>query len=244
MSQSAIAALAPPFELVYSDGVPLETEWHAMQFLFLIELIRDAMAEQGRTDSYTCGDMFVYYSVEQAWAVKKGRRHVRGPDVFWVDGVPDHMRKAWVSWEEGGRLPDVIIELLSPTTADIDRGEKKELYAKVFRTAEYYMVEPEEKTIEGFELGGSDYRPRAADEQGRLWSDRLGVSLGFWHGKRYRHEADWVRLYHRDGSLVLTDGEREHRSAEEADRRAEAERQRAEAAEAELARLRGLLEGR
>jgi Uma2 family endonuclease len=230
MSQPAVAALAPPLELIYSDGEPLESEWHAMQFPFLIELIREAMAEQGRTYSYAGGDMFVYHSVEQAWAVKKGRRYVRGPDVFWVDNVSSHLRKAWVSWEEGGRLPDVIIELLSPTTAHVDRGEKKELYQKVFRTPEYYMADPDGKVIEGFELSGSVYRPRAADEHGRVWSERLGVSIGFWHGERYRQEADWVRLFHRDGSLVLTDGEKQ--------------RQRAEAAEAELARLRALLEGR
>ena len=48
------------------------------------------MAEQGRTDFYVSGDMFVYYSVEQAWAVKKGRRYFRGPDVFWVGGVDRH----------------------------------------------------------------------------------------------------------------------------------------------------------
>ncbi len=119
MSQPAVAALAPlPFELVYSDGIPLETEWHATQFPFLIEVICQAMAEQGRTDFYVSGDMFVYYSVEQAWAVKKGRRYFRGPDVFWVGGVDRHLRKAWVSWEEGGRLPDVIIELLSPSTEE------------------------------------------------------------------------------------------------------------------------------
>ena len=48
MSQPA-AALAPlPFELVYSDGKPLETDWHAMELPLLRELIYQAMAEQGR----------------------------------------------------------------------------------------------------------------------------------------------------------------------------------------------------
>ena len=47
------------------------------------------MAEQGRTD-------FV----------------LGAPDVYWVGGVdPGRKRKAWVSWEEDGRLPDVIVEL-------------------------------------------------------------------------------------------------------------------------------------
>ena len=134
MSQPA-AALAPlPFELVLDDGEPLETEWHSLQFPLLRKLILQAMAEQGRTDFYTGGNMFVYYSVEQARAVSqemtKGLpwRAFRGPDVFWVGNVDSNReRNAWISWEEGGRLPDVIIELLSPKTAKKDRTEKRDL---------------------------------------------------------------------------------------------------------------------
>jgi hypothetical protein len=67
MSQPAVAALAPlPFELVLDDGEPLETEWHTLEYPLLRKLIRVAMAEQGRTDFYTGGNMFVYYSVQQA----------------------------------------------------------------------------------------------------------------------------------------------------------------------------------
>ena len=60
MSQQAAAALAPlPFELVYDDGEPLETEWHTLEYPFLRELIGQAMAEQGRTDFYTGGHLLV-----------------------------------------------------------------------------------------------------------------------------------------------------------------------------------------
>jgi Uma2 family endonuclease len=235
MSQPAVSGLAPlPFELVYSDGEPLETEWHSIQFPFLRDLIRQAMAEQGRSDFYVGGDMFVYYSVEQARDIAKGRPYFRGPDVFWVDGVASKpLRKAWVAWEEGGRLPDVIVELLSPSTAEIDRTEKKDLYARVFRTREYYLYDPDTRTLEGFRLVDRAYRPMSSAEKGRFWSDQLGVFLGLWHGVSSGRKDDWVRLFHRDGSLVP--------SAEE---RAEAAEQRAQAAEAEVARLRALLEGR
>jgi hypothetical protein len=73
--------------------------------------------------------------------------------------------------------------------------------------------------------------------QGRLWSERLGVFVGLWHGIVDRREYDWVRLFRPDGSLVPTREERAEAALEQAD----AERQRAEAAEAELARLRALL---
>lgn len=246
MSQPAFAALAPlPFELVYDDGVPLESEWHVEQLPLLRTVIRKALAEQGRSDDFYIGtNMFVYYSVEQAWEVAREveedlpPRAFRGPDVFWVGGVSGHMRKAWVSWDENGRLPDLIVELLSPPTARVDRTVKKDLYAQVFRTKEYYLAAPEPPGLEGFELADRVYRPRRLDRQGRLWSPQLGASFGFWRGPWTGQEADWLRLFRADGSLVPTPEE----ERDEEHRRAEAERRRADAAEAELARLRARLE--
>lgn len=255
MSQPAAAALAPlPFELVLDDGQPLETEWHTWEFPLLRELIGQAMAEQGRTDFYVGANMFVYYSVEQAREVaeevEKGleQRAFRGPDVFWVAGVDPRSREAWIAWEEDGRLPDVVVELLSPSTAKKDRTDKRDLYARVFRTAEYFLYEPKTRRLEGLRLAGRFYQPIPPDENGRLWSEQLGVSLGLWHGVVDARQADWVRLFRPDGSLVPTRteaatqrAEAEHQRAEAANQRAEAEHRRAEAAEAELARLRALL---
>lgn len=233
-----------PFELVYSDGEPLESEWHTYQFPVLRELIILTMEEQGRDDFYVGGNMFVYYSYEQAVDMASGKPYLRGPDVFWVGGIEPrkrHSRKAWVSWEEGGRLPDVIIELLAPSTAEIDRTIKRDLYAQVFRTAEYYLYEPETLKLEGLRLKGTAYEPMTPDENGRFWSDQLGVFLGLWHGNVGQcKDQDWVRLFRPDGSLVPMDAEK----AEAERQRADAERRRADAAEAELARLRALLRER
>jgi Uma2 family endonuclease len=235
MSQSAAAALAPlPFELVYDDGEPLETYWHALELPLLAHLLRQAMAEQGRTDFWVGADVFVYYSVEQARdvseEVEKGlpKQAFRGPDVFWVGGVdPNPERKVWIAWDEGGRLPDVIFEMLSPSTANKDRTEKRDLYARVFRTPEYFLYEPETRKLEGLRLAGRFYQPIQADENGRLWSEEVEASVGLWHGVVEGKQADWVRLFRPDGSLVPT--------------QAEAERRRADLAEAENARLRALL---
>jgi len=245
MSQP-IRALAPlPFELVYEDGEPLDSPWHREQLYLALDLIPQAMAEQGRTDFYAGGNNFVYYSVEQAREVAQEeeqglkKRAFRGPDVFWVGGVdPTREREAWIAWEEDGRLPDFILELLSPSTARNDRTVKKDLYARVFGTSEYFLYDPQRRKLEGFRLAAPGiYRPLVPDTQGRLRSEQLGVLLGVWHGIWREREADWVRLFHSDGSLVPT-------VAEAANQRAEAERQRAEKAEAELERLRALLERR
>ena len=105
MSQPAVAALAPlPFELIYSDGEPLETEWHTWELPLLRELMCQVMEEQGRTDFYAGMNMFVYYSAEQAREValevregKVPRTAFRGPDVFWVGGIVRRNRQAWAT---------------------------------------------------------------------------------------------------------------------------------------------------
>jgi Uma2 family endonuclease len=145
MSQPAVKALDLPFELVYSDGVPLDGHRQRIQMNLLIHVIGQAMAARGREDFFAGGNMFVYYSVEQARDVAKGKRHFRGPAVFFVDHVAPKKeeRKAWVAWEEDGRLPDLIVEILSPSTEKVDRRDKKKLYSQVFRTRDYFLYDLE-----------------------------------------------------------------------------------------------------
>lgn len=238
MSQPA-RALDLPFELVYEDGEPLESLFHVTQMTLFFELIDQVMAERGRTDYVVGGNAFVYYSMEQARDVAAGRPYFRGPDVFLVEGAERRPagRKAWVSWEEGGRLPDLIVELLSPTTAHVDRGVKMDLYARVFRTRDYFLYDFDTDTLEGFRLVGNAYQPIPPDANGRLRSDVLGVDLGLWQGEARGAERNWVRLYHPDGRLVPTPAE----AAEAEAQRADAAEARAAAAEAELERLRSRL---
>lgn len=239
MSQPAVSALAPlPFELVTGDGEPLETYQHVLQMSLLRDLARRIMAERGRTDFFVAGDIFVYYSYEQAReiaAIVSGKspekRYFRGPDFFFVDGVdPSREREAWVAWEEGGRLPDLIVELLSPSTRKIDRTVKKDLYARTFRTREYFLYEPGKRSFEGFRLAGDFYQPIAPDEEGRLWSEELGAALGLWEGRVDDSTGHWLRLFYPDGRMVPTTAEV-----------SETAQAQVESAEAELARLRALL---
>jgi Uma2 family endonuclease len=47
-----------------------------------------------------------------------------------------------VIWEEDGRYPDLIIELLSDSTANTDRHLKRDLYAERFYTTEHFYFSP------------------------------------------------------------------------------------------------------
>ena len=220
----------------------MDSHRERIQLNLLIHVIRQAMAARGQEDFFTGGNMFVYYSLEQAWDVVEGRPYLRGPDVFFVDQVAPKKeeRKAWVSWEEGGRLPDLIMEILSPSTEKIDRNDKMKLFSRVFRTRDYFLCDLDSAKLEGFRLAGDLYQPIRPDARGRLRSEVLGLDLGLWQGTVEGEETAWARLLTPDGDLVPTQVEAASQRAEAAGRRQRAN-QRAEAAEAEVARLRALL---
>jgi Uma2 family endonuclease len=222
----------PDIELPDEDGEPLESHWHRLQ----INLLCDALDQhwQGRTDFFAGGNMFVYYSLEQA-----RNRDYKGPNFFVVKGVDrTRPRRAWIVWQEGGRYPDVIVELLSPTTAAEDLGPKKNLYEQVFKTFEYFCVNPDGYTLQGWRLLETRYVPLQPNERGWLWSENLQLWLGFQAGSFQGTQDMWVRFFETSGVLVPTSGE----VAAKAQEHAEAERARADAVEAENVRLRAELE--
>ncbi len=217
-------------ELPEGDGEPLETDWHVVQIWLLNEVVDNLFA--GRTDFFCGGNMFIYYSLEQAESIIKGNPLYKGPDFFLVKDVDGTKpRKSWVVWKEDGKYPNLIIELLSPSTAQKDREANKSLYAKVFRTPEYFWYDAFTGEFAGFCLQEEEYVPISPNERGWLWSHQLGAYLGVWEGRYHRRVYRWLRLYTAEGELVPTDAElhRQMRQIAEAERqRAEAERQRAE----------------
>lgn len=240
----------PQLDLPVEDGVPLESAWHRAEINLLIESIRYHWRD--RSDFYTGGNMFVYYSTDQALAVKRevdadvvpppDRGAYRGPDFFVVKGVDGtRERETWVAWEEGGHYPDLIVELLSPSTAKTDLTKKKELYEQVFHTSEYYCYDPADQTLIGWHLQSGRYVEQTPNAESRLWSDVLQMWLGTWEGEFQERQATWLRFFDADGQLVLIRAEAEHQRAEAAEAEAEAERQRAGALEAELERARARL---
>ncbi|MBW4492940.1 MAG: Uma2 family endonuclease [Oscillatoria princeps RMCB-10] len=213
----------PPADLIFDDGEPLESNRHRIAMNALIRSVQHAWAD--RNDFFTGGNMFIYYSSDQV-----RNQDFRGPDFFVVldvDGTKE--RQGWVVWEEGGRYPDVIVELMSPSTARTDTGRKKDIYERVFKTADYFVFDPfEPNSLQGWHLDSSHgYQPLVADERGWLWCERLGFWLGTWEGTIDRETAVWLRFYDREGNLVLLPDEA-------AQQQAERERQRAERLAARL----------
>jgi Uma2 family endonuclease len=215
----------PPTDLIFDDGEPLESNRHRVAMNVLIRSVKEALSD--RTDFFSGGNMFIYYSSRQA-----RNRDFRGPDFFVVLGVdPDLSRQGWVVWEENGRYPDVIIELLSPSTARVDLGAKKILYQGVFHTRDYYVFDPfDRNSLQGWHLNlDSGYQPIPENNRGWLWCQSLGLWVGTWDGAIENDATTWLRFYDESGNLILLPEEAEHQRAEAEHQRAEAESQRAEA---------------
>ncbi len=217
------------FELLESDGEPLETRWHVLQINLFMDVVTTTMKGRGRREYFVGGNMFVYYDPAQARGIATDpgtREHFKGPDAFYVSGVEPGDRDYWVTWEEGC-YPEVILELLSPSTESTDRGTKKTLYEQTFRTPEYFLYDRGKTKPEGFRRIAGRYRPIPAGPHG-VWCQQLDAYLGVWKGTYQETAATWVRLFDREGRLLPTAEEREHQRAEREHQRAEQEHQRAE----------------
>ncbi|MBS9385813.1 MAG: Uma2 family endonuclease [Dolichospermum sp. BR01] len=178
----------PPSDL-YSDEPPVETELHLRQIILLFKCLEWLWKD--RTDFYAVGNLSIYYSPHQ-----KKSEDVRGPDFFVVLGTERKTRKSWVVWEENGKYPHVIVEILSPTTAKTDRETKKLLYQDTFRTPDYFWFDPYTLEFAGFNLISGKYQPLQPNEKGHLWSEELGLYLGIYDGL--------LRYFTSSGVLVPT----------------------------------------
>jgi Uma2 family endonuclease len=179
--------VVPPGNLS-SDEPPLESSLHLQQLMLLLKCLDWLWHD--RTDYFAAGNLTVYYSPRQ-----KKSEDFRGPDFFVVLGTEKRPRKSWVVWEEEGQYPHVIVELLSDSTAAVDRGFKKQLYQDTFRTHDYFWFDPVSLELEGFHLVDGQYEVITANASGHLWSQQLGLYLGIQNQQlRFFTEADELVL--------------------------------------------------
>jgi len=177
----------PPGNL-WSEEPALESYLHLQQLILLLKCLdwwwRD------RNDYFSAGNLTVYFSPNQ-----KKSEHFRGPDFLVVLNTERKPRRSWMIWEEG-KYPNIIIELLSPSTAEIDKGFKKQLYQDTFRTFDYFWFDPETLELAGFHLVDGKYQPLEPNPQGWLWSQQLELFLGL-------HNSQ-LRFFTSDGQLLPT----------------------------------------
>src|SRR5437870_1898264 len=101
MASITEASIIPPdptfsgplnYELVETDGVPLDSLWQQMQIGMLVNLTYTWVGD--RQDYFAGGNQFIYYS-----KTRDRTTDFRGPDFYFVDKVPRQpIRRWWCVW--------------------------------------------------------------------------------------------------------------------------------------------------
>jgi Uma2 family endonuclease len=225
-----------PSENPEEPGLP--DEFHLLQPELLRQTFRPPSYPPDRY--FVASDLNLYYdSTHTQW--------YKRPDWFAVLGVSrlynqKDLRLSYVTWQEGV-YPFVAIELLSPGTEDEDLGRnlrevnqppnKWTVYEQILRIPYYFVFDRYTDTLQAFGLTMNRYQPLPLEGQG-IWLEEAELGLGLWHGSYEGITRLWLRWYDRQ-QWILTPAELDRTQAEQ-------EKQRAESAEAEIVRLRTLLE--
>jgi Uma2 family endonuclease len=223
-----------------SDGKPMaETDLHRDLMLELIETLKLWFADDPNT--YVSGNLLVFY--------EKGnkRRHV-SPDVFVVSGAHKHLRGNYLAWEEGDI--DFVIELTSKTTMREDINKKRDIYLNKLGVKEYFLFDPREEYLKPSFQAFRRIRNRFVDikpiderfpsKVTGLHLERVGRQLRLW-------DPETEQRLLTPGELATAErarADQEAARANEESKRASDEAKRANEAEAEVERLRKLLEQR
>jgi len=211
--------LLPDTTKLYSDEPEMESSLHYTQLMMLVATLEWWWRD--REDFFIGANLTIYFNHQRLKT-----QDSRGPDFFLVKETEKRPRTSWVVWEEKGRYPNLIIELLSDSTARVDRVLKKQLYQNRLHTPEYFWFSPDTLEFKGFRLEQKEYVPIKPLENGWLWSQELGLYLAIVERK--------LRYITQDGLLVPTLEEsvlQEQRKVEVERQKAESERQRANEAE-------------
>lgn len=197
---------------------------------------------QERPDVYVSGDLFIYY--------EEGNPQARvAPDVFVVFGVSKEDRPSYFVWKEG-KQPDFVLEITSRSTAGVDQGAKRGIYAYLGVT-EYFQYDPTgdylRPSLKGLRLSGENYvsirSTMTADGTLIVPSEVLGLELRLGDsGLRFYEPASGQKLLtHQEAETARLEEQAARLEAETARREEQAARLKAEARiaelEAELARL-------
>jgi len=98
--------------------------------------------------------------------------YVIEPDVLFVSTAhADRMKEKWV---EGA--PDLVVEVLSPSTAKTDRTKKRDAFAK-HGVPFYWLVDGDERIVEELRLDGSAYVLHARLEKDAVFYPALFPGL-------------------------------------------------------------------
>jgi Uma2 family endonuclease len=204
----------PDIQYPDSDGKPMAD--NMLQFEWIVTI-------QGNLDLLFANDANVLVAGDNLiYPVKGQPKTCQAPDVYVAFGRPKGYRGSYKVFEEGGNFPQVIFEVLSPNNTRDEMARKRQFYER-HGAEEYYVLDPERETLEGYLRGPTGLVPVL--KMAGFTSPRLGVTFKL---------DDGVRIIAPGGKPFLTFielGQLQQATARKASAeewRAEVESQRAE----------------
>jgi len=210
--------------------------FHFLQAVLLSETFLSPLAPVHRT--LTAADHNLYYDPRHPLWHKR-------PDWFAVLEVPRQsqdgdLRLSYVVWQEG-RVPSIVVELLSAGRDDEDLGlteprksegppTKWQVYERILGVPYYVVFGRQEAFPRIFRHVNGRYRELEVGAE-PVWLDGLGLALGTWTGEYQHVKQRWLRWFDGEGRMIPTNAEQ-----------AKAESARAEAAEHRIAELEAMLQ--
>lgn len=131
------------FELHHGElsVTPAPGTRHQRAIVFLITLLNEHVRSRGLGEVFVAPTDCILSDVT-----------VVQPDVFYI--AADRLTIISERGIEGA--PTLVVEVLSPSTAHLDRGRKMKLYAE-HGVPYYWIVDPESRSIEAYALAGAEY---------------------------------------------------------------------------------------
>jgi Uma2 family endonuclease len=114
---------------------------HQRAIVFLITLLNEHVRSRGLGEVFVAPTDCILSNVT-----------VVQPDVFYIAAD----RLSIISQRAIEGAPTLVAEVLSPSTAHLDRGRKMTLYAE-HGVPYYWIVDPESRSIEAYALAGAEY---------------------------------------------------------------------------------------
>ena len=101
------------------------------------------------------------------------KQNILQPDIVFIKN--ENLYKIKEKGLAGG--PDLVIEILSPSTSQIDYEDKKSVYER-FGVTEYFIVNPNSKSVDSYFLKNGEYEEQKSFT-GKINSKILGTKIIF-----------------------------------------------------------------
>jgi Uma2 family endonuclease len=186
MTISGELKLNPTIEYLEEDFEPMpEGDKQRRNLSYTTEALR--LWFEPQHDVYVSGNLFIFY--EENNPDKK-----IAPDTFVVFGMSSVDRLSYKLWEEGGKVPDFVLEITSKGTVRKDRDENPLIY-QTLGVKEYFQFDPsgdylKPLPLQGVRLQKGKYEAIASailpENILSLHSEVLGLDLRLYPDKRFR----------------------------------------------------------